>query len=166
MFRCNGNEGYLTWIEKVLGISSYDKKKGLQLFDFDVQIIDKTSLQKIVSDIKPDDDVLIMSELFSSDTVTKILGRKAVIYSGENGLIKTVDETGEINLGQSFKVRGIETGTAIVIIDDRIKYEAGKVTGPDDLKMKYRILLTRGLKKCIIYAMDENLSNYLRKMLK
>jgi hypothetical protein len=165
MFRCNSNEGYLTWVEKVLGIISYDKKKDFELFDFDVRVVDDTGIKKLASAIREDDDILVMSEAIGHEELTRVLGRNAVIYSGENGMMKPLDESGAINVGRAIKIRGVEAEKAIVIIDDRIRFEDGKVVGDTNLKNKYRILLTRGLKECYIYVVDNVLREFMIKSL-
>ena len=164
-YRCNNNEGYLTWVEQMLGIIPYDKKKGTELFDFDVKIVNDSELKTIASRIRKDDDTMVLSEVCTSEFTTRLLGRSSEIYTGSNGLMTTLSEDGSINVGNAFKVRGIETGTAIVIIDDRIRYENGTVTGYINLRNKYRILLTRGLKQCVIYAMDKGLREFMVKSL-
>jgi hypothetical protein len=109
---------------------------------------------------------MVMSEACTSELTTRLLGRSSEIYTGSNGLMTPLSENGSINVGNAFKVRGIETGTAIVIIDDRIRYENGTVTGDINLRNKYRILLTRGLKQCVIYAMDKGLREFMNKSLR
>ncbi len=161
MYRCNRIEGYLTYIEIMLGIRPHDPKKGIDLFDFDVRFPDIEAVKKLAAGISQNNDLLVLSESEDETTLTDILGRSARIYKGKNGLMQPIAENSTINVGNALKVRGIEADRVLVILDDRIRYQKGTVSGDTDLKNRYRILLTRGLKECHIYVMNEKLREYM-----
>ena len=102
-----------------------------------------------------------MSELDDEEKLKRILGRDVAIYKGKNGMMTPLGAGRSLNIGNALKVRGVEADKAIVILDVRISFKNNKVTGSDDLKRRYRILLTRGLRECYIYVMDEKLREHM-----
>ncbi len=165
MFRCNKNEGYLTWIEHVLGIDPGSSSDDLNLFDFDVELLDEEGVKAVAKKIPADDGFLVLTESKIDSLITGLLGHSAKEYKGTRGEMKSTDENGVINYAGVYQIRGVETDKILVIIDPGIKYENGSVTGSAVMKNRYRVLLTRGLKKCYIYAADEGLRRYMAESL-
>ncbi len=164
-FRCNKNEGYLTWVEKMLGIIEEPDEDVSDPFDFDVKMLTKSDVKKLAKKIVKKAEILVLTESEKKDEITKLLGIETEVYQRVNGKMSSINENGAINLGKAVKVRGVECNKVLVIIGDEIKYENGNVTGDDIIKKKYRVLLTRGLKECYIYVMDKGLRKYMKKSL-
>ena len=160
-FRCNRDEGYLTYIETMLGIRSYDPRKELDLFDFDVHFVDASGVKGLVTGNMGDNKLLILSELEDETKLSEILGRDACIYKGKNGTLPSLPAKGKVYVGNALKVRGLEADRVLVILDDRIKFPDGKLIENMDLRKRYRILLTRGLKECHIYVMNKKLREHM-----
>ena len=99
--------------------------------------------------------------------------RNLICKENEHGNTKTRGRNGSILLKNSFNTQGIEFEEVVVIIDKNIDYKNKKicfakpVSGVNAeeelnfLKNKYRVLLTSGLKKCTIYAVNKDLREYL-----
>ncbi len=165
MFRCNKNEGYLTWIEYVLGIDQHISADNLNIFDFDVELLDEGAVREAAKKIAVDEGFLVLTESKLESFITDLLGQPAKEYKGTRGEMTSTDENGVINYAGVYQIRGIETDKVLVIIDESIKYKNGSVTGSAVMKNRYRVLLTRGLKKCYIYAADEGLRRYMAESL-
>lgn len=165
MFRCNKYEGYLTWVESMLDIDVHINDNELNLFDFDAKIIDKDTVRQLAKEVVSNNKILVLSETDNDKELKELLGQNVIIYKGKNGKMPAVNDNGAINVGKATKIRGVETETVLVIIDDQIRYENGNTTGEPTLKNRYRVLLTRGLKECYIYVMDEKLRAHMMKSL-
>ncbi len=163
-FRCNRDEGYLTWIERILGLDEGDPDE-VGLFDFDVKPVDCYLVREIADRICAGEEIPVLTESEKECDIEVLLGHRAVRYKGPNGKMAVVNENGDINLIGTHKIKGIETDKVLVIIGDEIRYENGTVTGDPVLKKKYRVLLTRGLKECYIYVMDKALRDYMLESL-
>ena len=187
-FRCGGDEGYVTWTEDVLQIDNplskketfvyrkkgSKKKISLKDLDFDVEIAeDLKSVEKILINSKK---TALLSEgsgqdirdLFKNTRIKNLF-----IKENEHGNTGTRGKKGEILIKNSFNTQGIEFDEIVVIIDGSLDYKDGKIRfanpvkgqkGEEEfrfIKNKYRVLLTRGLKKCTIYAVRKGLRDYL-----
>lgn len=175
-FRCNLNEGFLSWIDRTFGlndginrtyVSGMEKPDDLiylKDIDFKVKILSKNELKNklkckkniLLSECKVDEIKWtgdIDSPRINGAPIEPIVEGKRIVYN-------------------SFKVQGLEFNHIVVIIDGRITYKDNKACLKDEcsdnlsiLLNKYRVLLSRGLKSCSIYAVDEDLRNHLLKTL-
>ncbi len=171
MFRCNKNEGYLTWIENELEIGYPVDDNDMNLFDFDVKILDKKQVKTLSSQIVNshhsgnENTLLVLSESDNTKKLEELLGQKVVIFKDKNGKMGPIDKNGAINIGKALKIRGVETERVLVIIDDRITKRRNEKEDTTYLRNCYRVLLTRGLKECNIYVCDEGLRKQMVKSL-
>ena len=179
-FRCNKDDGYITFIKDILNDAiPNDKPKfpfNADCLDFDVQVIDKL-----------DDDLLDQCKLLiNSDENTYKIGRRKFekfkpkreiitaikhdrhSYDPEDLFVSTTDKK---RYGSLFDIRGLDVVKAIVVIrENDISYN-NKVTVTrshyrQDAEQKiniYRILLTRATETCYIYCEDKALRDYLVK---
>ena len=172
MFRCNMNEGYLTWIENELGIGEPVDEKSMNLFDYDVRIVDEKQVKELAAEITADSDgdkekeMLVLSESADTEMLADLLGQNVTLYSDKNGRMTPTDRSGSINIGKAVKVRGVETTRVLVIIDKRIKKKEDEKEADTYLKNCYRVLLTRGLRECYIFVADEELRNRMEESLR
>jgi len=199
LFRCNQDEGYVTWVEQLLSGSEPDIRFD-ELTFAPTLIGDENDLNKLY-DINDNGDVSDARDKLWTLTVDN---REAVAYvlndeiSSENivfdkslsgikvGLLKGIvkDKVKDksiykITIGNHYYVQGLERNSVIVILGNEISAEKqgdsyvlkinGKpVSEAEDkteeqwVQNRYRILLTRGLKKCYIYCMDEGMRKYLK----
>lgn len=217
LFRCNQDEGYVTWVEQLL--SGQEPDIYLDELTFSpVLIEDKEALKDlykcIIGSVKDDNER--DNEDFKTWTLTaenretpgkykrvkddkeeksykdvvdflngickkeNILFDKAASKMGElEGITKADENKYKIDIGTHFRVQGVERDNVIVIIGNEItaknkdgKYvlyirgkQAKDVTDNSDeqwVQNRYRVLLTRGLKKCYIYCMDKGMRDYLQ----
>lgn len=217
LFRCNQDEGYVTWVEQFL--SGQEPDIYLDELTFSpVLIEDKEALKDlykcIIGSVKDDNER--DNEDFKTWTLTaenretpgkykrikddkeeksykdvvdflngickkeNILFDKAASKMGElEGITKADENKYKIDIGTHFRVQGVERDNVIVIIGNEIaaknkdgKYvlyirgkQAKDVTDNSDeqwVQNRYRVLLTRGLKKCYIYCMDKGMRDYLQ----
>lgn len=196
-FRCNKDDGYVSWVEKFLQIGSNNYPFKLQDLDFDVEIV---TVQKRLKELLQKKCVVTAFKLSKrSDNepfqISKNITMKYYYYISEeenrsgNFIDKHYDDRKKINyIGKISDIQGLETKEVVVIIGDELGYCNNEIiinkdenitngdreqirkrleAKTDDEALKYikniyRILLTRGLKKCYIYCMDENLRKYLK----
>ena len=176
-FRCNLNEGFLSWIDRTFGlndginrtyVSGMEKPDDLiylKDIDFKVKILSKK--YELKNKLKCKKNILL-----SECKVDEIKWTGDIDSPRINGApIEPIVE-GKRIVYNSFKVQGLEFNHIVVIIDGRITYKDNKVCLKDEcsdnlsiLLNKYRVLLSRGLKSCSIYAVDEDLRNHLLKTL-
>jgi DUF2075 family protein/molybdopterin biosynthesis enzyme MoaB len=205
-FRCSGSDGYLAWLDDVLGIRS-TANPTLDPGDYDFRVYDdphalRREIERLnapanrarmvagycwdwKSKTKPDEvDVTIPEHKFgmrwnlASDEGLWITAKDSV---KEIGCIHTcqgleLDYVGVI-VGPDLIVRNGEVITRPEMRsrqDQSIKgYKAELKRDPLAARAKadaivrntYRTLMTRGIKGCFVYCVDQELSNYLRNRL-
>lgn len=159
-FRCNGSDGYLAWLDQVLEIRD-TANTDMEDIDYDIQIgdfemswnlgnsstyaIDETSVNEV--------GCIHTSQGLEFDYVGVIIGEDMRF---ENGHIVT-DFTKRARTDQS--LRGIKK---------LYKENPKKANQAADeiIKNTYRTLMTRGMKGCYIYCVDNRLGDYLREQVK
>jgi DUF2075 family protein len=194
-FRCNGSDGYLAFLDNLLGI----RETANFNFDFDY-------------DVKVFDDPNQMYEALKK-TNTRNKSRMIAGYTYE-WVSKEDKSKFDIVLGQSFKkhwnfstdefaldpesfdqvgcihsTQGLEFDYVGIIIGKDLRYENGKVitdknqTAMSDkssgvrtskdlvladkiIRNTYKTLLSRGQKGCYIFCEDQSFSNYLKNSIK
>jgi len=218
LFRCNQDEGYVTWVEQLLSGQEPDVYLD-ELTFMPVLIKDKESLKKlydrVLGSFKDGNESgstdfktwTLTAENWETPEKYKKRGKDDKegefyrdiveflngIYNNENlffdkadskmgeleGITKADENKYKIDIGTHFRVQGVERDNVIVIIGNEItaknkdgKYvlyirgkQAKDVTDNSDeqwVQNRYRVLLTRGLKKCYIYCMDKGMRDYLQ----
>ncbi len=133
-FRCNFQEGYISWVDQILqfekglrgsflaGQRSAGDRIYLSDLDFDVHIVNQDELKDIVA--KP--DVVCLSEADENE-LDEVLGEGHYTIVRNNGIVEPFDSEGKKNICKSFKVQGIEYDNILVIIDSNIKIVNGAV---------------------------------------
>ncbi|HLL60761.1 MAG TPA: DUF2075 domain-containing protein, partial [Candidatus Nitrosocosmicus sp.] len=203
-FRCNGSNGYLNWVDDVLGIRDTANKTLTKQEKMEVKIFDspkelynaileknkvKENSARLVagfcwpwSNTKPDgtlvEDVVIgdFKMPWEAKNDSKFLVRdipKASVWAydpkglGQIGTVYTVQ-------GFEYEYIGIIFGNDIVYdptqkdwvghpensADSMVKRDKEKFL--QNIKNVYRVLLTRGMKGCYIYFLDNNTEKYFR----
>ncbi len=208
-FRCNQDEGYVTWLENKLNITYGNEgveesafstpgcRPGMNIrlsdLDFKPEIISLTSRQELLGYINDRNFFVSAGPWMPPIAIRPRYGSPGPVSICINGR----DEAFNINeLNLSFHRQGItdnnqlfdiydlfglEHENVLVIIgkdvrfeNDRIVIDRSEINDPaisgitDDkmiriVKNIYRILMTRGTKKCYIYCMDNNLRDHLMR---
>ncbi|WP_026499516.1 DNA/RNA helicase domain-containing protein [Butyrivibrio sp. WCD2001] len=122
-----------------------------------------------------------MVEILNDSKIRKVLGidniRKENVRSYKHNEYVMSDKVGllpyvsndEIAIGNAYSVQGIEYPNALIILGKELKAEKNKngktsVFKGEGTKIwsqrKYRVLLTRAMKNCFIYVVDDNLRDH------
>ena len=174
-FRCNKDDGYITFVNDILN----DEKQfpfNADCLDFDVQVIDS------IKDNLPEHcRVLINEDLPSYSVDGKDFNRFTPGKDVLMGIITNqgqfdpadlfVSNNGDDLFGTLYDIRGLDVAKTIVVLRKKdILYKNNKVTvtSPRNRKQtiqnkinKYRIFLTRATEACYIYCEDKALRDYL-----
>lgn len=209
-FRCNGSDGYLAWIDRILEIkdtANFD----IDGFDYDFRVFDDPN--ELRSLIEEKNKINNKSRIVAGycwewptgntrkDTnfhEIKIPEKNFEISwnldSGEDFAIgsSSINEAGCIHT-----VQGLEFDYVGVIIGSDMRYENGHIItdytkraksdnslkginkiakeqgvdvaskiADEIIKNTYITLMTRGMKGCYVYCVDENLNEYIKKNIK
>ena len=186
-FRCNNDEGYLSWVDYILQIDGYDEtlEGGAPwLFDFDISFV-KLDPQGQTSEYNRG----IINKMLEEEKDNKFKSvcnwgvkktYNALAYFREDD--EKFIEVGAPNEMARYKaIQGIEGESIFVYMGDDVKVENDKVvtyrySGNEKLaqvkeskskrvKNIYRVLLTRGMKKCYVYCEDDGLRERMEKSL-
>lgn len=189
-FRCNQDEGYVSWVEQVLGMQTNTSKPllpqmaqmgediYLEDLDFDVELIgvkDNGSqidvspnglndfINEITNIVQNKSPLICSSEM---DNIAKQLTLKTwdVVRPGLN-FYKNIQDH---NVGGIYQVHGLEAEATLVVINDDLKYDdkTSKMICSGNMKYitrQYRVLLTRGMRKCYIFCVDPGMRMHLAK---
>lgn len=168
-FRCNKNDGFLTWLDYKLKnldnecVYAYPDTT-INSSDFDATIIDLSEGGEL-------DDEIINGikkgsiQVLAGSNVTdfkKYFDKNINVgkWNGSNGEVIPFSIEGQkINVGYLKDIRGIEAEEVLVFVEGI--YNNNKLEAKESLINEYRILLTRGLKKCYIVCLDKGLKEYL-----
>ena len=170
-FRCNRNEGFLSWIDHKLGIRSNiypaNFAEDYDVSDYDVEIINPEEITEEIRDKIKDRSLLVLAADYKFENADI----KEIVGLSEETSIKKVFNPGMLNRSDEYynwasttHIRGIEYNEVLVIVKGLFKH--GRVINNERienilLKNEYRILLSRGLNKCYICCMDNGLKDYL-----
>jgi uncharacterized protein len=194
-FRCNGSDGYLAFLDNVLGIretANYDYD-----FDYDVRLFDDPNLMYEALKSKNNNNKSRMIAGYTYEWVSKEDKTKFDIILNSNFKKHWNFSTDEFaidpdsfdQVGCIHSTQGLEFDYVGIIIGMDLRYENGRVITDKDKTAKsdkssgvratkdlaladkiirntYKTLLSRGQKGCYIYCEDESLANYLREVLK
>ena len=168
-FRCNKNDGFLTWLDYKLKnldnecVYAYPDTT-INSSDFDATIIDLSEGgeldDEIINEIKKG-NIQVLAGSNVTD-LKKYFGENIDVgkWNGSNGEVIPFSIEGQkINVGYLKDIRGIEAEEVLVFVEGI--YNNNKLEAKESLKNEYRILLTRGLKKCYIVCLDKDLKEYL-----
>ena len=193
-FRCNGSNGYLAFLNYLLG---YNDEKFYDLKDYDIRIFDNPSQMKdelIKVDNGKNKSRMVAGYCYDwnvkngrGDYDIEIGDFKAKwnLEKDENYAVnpKSINEVGCIHTvqGMEFDYVGVIVGKDLKYVDGKIVTDKSAISKDDkssgirsckDAKLSdtlirntYRVLLTRGQKGCFIYFEDEPLRDYFRSMI-
>ncbi|SEK68704.1 Uncharacterized conserved protein [Butyrivibrio sp. ob235] len=173
-FRCNMDDGYLSFIDGILD-NVDDVFHTATYLDFDVKLVrNQNSLLNLVNDNNnviltgPEyaarDRVIRLSEIDEEQIIQQWPVRYDNVFLQNN-----VSEDGSNLYSGVNSIRGLETDHTIVYIaDDDLPFDAqnNHLGGDECVKNAYRVMLTRAMKSCYIYCENNALRNYLHDIKK
>jgi len=202
-FRCNGSDGYLSWLDDCLGIRE-TANADFGSIDFDFQVVDSpVELHSRIATLNAVNnkarvvagycwDWVSRRHPDSFDIVIPEHGYKKRWNLGSDGSLwviapKSVDEVGCIHTCQGLEVDyiGVIIGSDLVARSGRLitqpecrsrmdkslsGYKRLLKSNPQDacdradriIRNTYRTLLTRGLKGCYVYCVDQETQEYFK----
>lgn len=200
-FRCNGSDGFLDFVDKIL----YNKK-GRVKFNFDFRVIDDpVSLRELIKLKNTNNNARLVAGFCwtrdgknadNQDYYDIKIGDLEMSWNLKHGDPFAIRENAIDEIGCVHNVQGLEFDYIGVIIGPDLKYKDGMVISDyrerantekslyglqgllkkdkntyealadTIIKNTYRVLLTRGIKGCYVYAVDEQLQDYLKKLTK
>lgn len=136
-FRCNGSDGYLSWIDDVLEINNTGNFDGFE-FDYDIKIIDDPNeVYNIIKDLNSKNNKARMLAGYCWDWVSKKNINKYDIKIEEydfkmkwnlsNTKTWAIDNDSINEVGCIHTAQGLEFDYVGVIIGEDIRFENGKV---------------------------------------
>ena len=192
-FRCNGSDGYIAFLDNLLGIRETANK--IFDIDYDLQIFDDPNEMREALRLKNKNNKARMIAGYCYPWDSKIDKTKFDIYL-KNGFKAqwnfstdkfALDEESFDQIGCIHSTQGLEFEYVGIIIGNDLRYENGVVItdrtkraksdatikglygneelGDKIIRNTYKTLLSRGQKGCYIFCEDENLSKYIKKVL-
>lgn len=200
-FRCNGSDGYLSWLDNILGIRE-TANTSLDTKDYDFQVIDSPNeLRDIIFEKNKENNKARMVAGYCWDWVSKKDSNLYDIIIPEHGFEmkwnlasdgnlwirkpEAVSEAGCIHTCQGLDLDyvGVIVGPDLVVRDGKIITDPSKrartdkslqgyrrdlVINPAEtqkrvdrlIKNTYRTLMTRGMKGCFVYSVDDKTDNH------
>lgn len=194
-FRCNGSDGYLSFLDDVLGIRPTANRDGFDL-DYDIRVFDDACEMREALRAKDGNNKARMIAGYCYEWVSKndkskmdivLPGGFEAQWNFTTNEFATDPESFE-QVGCIYSTQGLEFDYAGVIIGRDLRCENGKVitdqtavaksensSGIRTCKDKekadrlirniYKTLLSRGQKGCFIYCEDKNLSEFFKNRL-
>lgn len=195
-FRCGGSDGYLAFLDNLLGIRETANIDLLDI-DYDVRVFDNPNeMREELRKLNKKNNKARMLAGYCYNWVSKA-NPNAIDIKLENGFEAqwnfsntqtwAIDENSFEQVGCIHTSQGLEFDYCGVIIGQDLVYRDGKVItdyhkraktdqslrGNNNLeiadkiiKNTYKTLLSRGQKGCFIYCEDKALSSYISKMLR
>lgn len=206
-FRCNGSDGYLSWLDNTLDIrktANWDMEE----VDYDIRIMDSPHDMRdlIIERNRTSDNKArilagycwnwIKEGVNNSNVHDIVIDDFEMSWNLKNTQTFAIDEDSVNEVGCIHTSQGLEFDYVGVIIGEDLRYEDGRVVtdftkraktdqslkgikklykaDPDKaikeadeiIKNTYRTLMTRGMKGCYVYCVDEELAEYLRECIK
>ncbi len=170
-FRCNNDDGYLSFIDDILNNSC--TLYTADSLDYDFRLIrDESVLKRLIDDNRY---VFVAGPKYENDNskyieVGNVKLDKWKIDPEKVFIKEHFDPEKGVNKCSGYKsVRGLETDRIVVIIGDDegcqedIHFDDARnmICGTKDVINKYRVLLSRGMRSCYVYCMNEQLRDYL-----
>lgn len=205
-FRCNGSDGYLAWVDNVLGIRE-TANTTLEGIDYDFQVFDSPNdLRDIIFEKNKEHNKARLVAGYCWDWISKRNTALKDIQIREHnfamrwnlasdGNVWIISPNSVNEVGCIHSCQGLEVDYVGVIIGPDIIYRDGKIiTDPSKraktdaslkgyksfaktdaqtaatradiiIKNTYRTLMTRGMKGCYVYAVDEALREHLKLLM-
>ncbi len=203
-FRCNGSDGYLSWLNNVLGIEKTANFDWEDNFNYEFKVVDNPlELKEIIynKNKRNNKSRLLAGYCWNWDSKNKANPNVYDISIPEEGFemswnlnneLWAIGETSIDQVGCIHTSQGLEFDYVGVIIGEDMKYEDGKIitdlfkraktdqslkgiktlykkepekavkVADEIIKNTYRTLMTRGMKGCYIYCVDEDLQEYFK----
>ena len=194
-FRCNGSDGYMAFLDDVLGIRNTANREGFDL-DYDIRVFDDAYEMREALRLKNDNNKARMIAGYCYNWVSRndksqmdivLPGGFEAQWNFTTDRFATDPESFE-QVGCIYSTQGVEFEYVGIIIGKDLRYEDGKVitdqkavaktenssgvrTCKDPIKADrlikniYKTLLSRGQKGCYVYCEDKSLSCYIKKRL-
>ncbi|MGH0052243.1 MAG: DNA/RNA helicase domain-containing protein, partial [Sphaerochaetaceae bacterium] len=136
-FRCNGSDGYLSWLDGVLGIHEETANPTLEGIDYDFQVVDDPSeLRRLIIEKNREDDKARLVAGYCWDWISKknvssvpdiVIDDFAMYWNLSSDGTYAISK-GSINqVGCIHTTQGLEFSYVGVIIGNDLRYEQGKV---------------------------------------
>ncbi len=204
-FRCNGSEGYLSWLDDVLEI---DKTANYNYFDYnyDFRVIDDINELKnlIFEKNKINNNARLVAgycwdwnkEGRNNTNIHDIeIDDFSMSWNLGNTSTWAIDQDSVNQVGCIHTCQGLEFDYVGVIIGDDLRYENGMIitdfekraktdqslrgikklykekpekalkVADEIIKNTYKTLMTRGMKGCYVYCVDDDLQEYFKRRL-
>ena len=201
-FRCNGSDGYLSWIDNTLEIAE-TANTSLEGIDFDFRVLDTPGeMQELIEAHNVDNKARILAGYCwdwpretrnDSSRFDITIGDWGISWNRGDTQTYAIDEESIHEAGCIHTTQGLEFDYVGVIIGEDMRFENGHVltdftkrartdqslkglktrsqTDPvgartiadEIIRNTYRTLLTRGMKGCYVYCVNEALGRYLRE---
>lgn len=206
-FRCNGSDGYVNWIDHVLGIRETANQVWNSSDPFDFRIMD--SVQELEAAIREKHNQDVRSRLVAGfcwkwsnatdqgELVPDVeVGTWSMPWNARpesKRLAKNIPKShlwasnphGIDQVGCVYTAQGFDFDYVGIIFGRDLRYDPAQETWVGDAKQShdkvvksskdrfvelvkhtYRVLLTRGLKGCYVYFMDNNTREFFEKHIK
>ncbi len=192
-FRCNGSDGYIAFLDNLLGIRE-TANKSFDV-DYDLKIFDDPNTLREALRVKNINNKARMIAGYCYPWISKHDKTKFDIYL-KNGFKAqwnfstdkfATDEESFEQVGCIHSTQGLEFEYVGIIIGQDLRYENGEIKadpkkraktdatikglkgniklGEKIIKNTYKTLLSRGQKGCYVYCEDEALGQYFKKAL-
>ncbi|MBR3354520.1 MAG: DUF2075 domain-containing protein [Oscillospiraceae bacterium] len=194
-FRCNGSDGYMAFLDDVLGIRNTANREGFDL-DYDIKVFDDACEMREALRLKNDNNKARMIAGYCYNWVSRndkskmdiiLPGGFEAQWNFTTDKFATDPESFE-QVGCIYSTQGVEFEYVGIIIGKDLRYEKGKVitdqkavaktenssgirTSKDLVKADrlirniYKTLLSRGQKGCYVYCEDKDLAHYIKMRL-
>lgn len=203
-FRCNGSDGYLSWLDYALQIKETANFDGFE--DYEFQVMDTPEeIQEIIYEKNKINNKSRMLAGYCwnwdkdrrDDTTHHDIqiGNFGMSWNLGNTSTWAIDEKSVQEIGCVHTSQGLEFDYVGVILGEDIRYENGKIItdfnkraktdrslfgikklynenpekalelSEEIIKNTYKTLMSRGMKGCYIYCVDENLQQYFKHLI-
>lgn len=204
-FRCNGSDGYLSWLDNLLEIRNTANFDDMD-FDYDFKVVDDPNeLRRLIEDKNRENNKSRMVAGYCWDWISEGKNNTEVhditipeynfgmSWNLGNSATWAIDPMSVNEVGCIHTCQGLEFDYVGVIIGNDLRYEDGRIVtdytkraktdqslkginkiakedGSEEahrvadllIKNTYRTLMTRGMKGCYVYCVNEGLREYLK----
>ena len=204
-FRCNGSDGYLSWLDNLLEIKNTANFDDMD-FDYDFKVVDNPNeLRRLIEEKNKVNNKSRLVAGYCWDWISEGKNNTEVhditipeynfgmSWNLGNSATWAIDPMSVNEIGCIHTCQGLEFDYVGVIIGNDLRYENGHIVtdytkraktdqslkginkiakegGSEEahrvadllIKNTYRTLMTRGMKGCYVYCVDEGLREYLK----
>ena len=204
-FRCNGSDGYLSWLDNLLEIRKTANFDDMD-FDYDFKVVDDPNeLRRLIEEKNKVNNKSRLVAGYCWDWISEGKNNTEVhditipeynfgmSWNLGNSATWAIDPTSVNEIGCIHTCQGLEFDYVGVIIGNDLRHEDGRIVtdytkraktdqslkginklAKDNcqeyankvasliIKNTYRTLMTRGMKGCYVYCVDEGLREYLK----